>query len=131
MNAMNMNSDALELADPPTHELVGIKVRFLLNTRDGLRRVVFGLEKTTDGDDVKWVINFELYERDKKTDGFGDAMVTLDVEVDTRLNNKAETVARQGLTPKQAAHALGPAADDARDEEEDDAKLTVQDTLRK
>ena len=116
--------------------VVGIKVHFVLNTRDGLRRVIFGLEKNTENDTVKWTINFQLFERDKRTDDYGDAIVDLDVEVDTKLNNKAETAANNGLTPGQSAHALGPAADDAKDAAEgnisqDDARDTVRETLSK
>ena len=120
---------AAVLASTPKREIVGIKVKFELNARNGLRRVIFGLEKTTDGDKVHWMINFELYEREKKSEAYGDALVDLEVEVDTKLNAKAEKVAQQGLTPTQAAHALGPAADDAKEAEEDDAKETVQATL--
>ncbi len=125
----------MALAAAPARQLIAIKVHFTLNTRNGLRRVIFGLEKTTDGDVTKWVINFQLFEREKRTDDFGDAIVSLSVEVDTKLNQKAET-ASHGLTTGQAGHALGPAADDAKaaaDGEigDDEAKGTVENTLRK
>ena len=118
------------------HVIVGIKVHFELNAKNGLRRVIFGLEKDTDGDDVTWKINFQLFERDKKTDDYGDALVTLDVEVDTKLHGKAETAAKDGLTTGQAAHALGPAAEDAKaadagDIDDEEAQDSVQATLRK
>jgi hypothetical protein len=63
-------------------------------------------------------------------------LVSLDVEVDVELHAKAEIAAQKGLTPGQAAHALGPAADDARAAEageidEDEAHETIQATLRK
>ena len=124
-------ADALAPAGDAKRLVVGIKVKFELNSKNGLRRVVFGLEKDTQGDDVQWKINFELYERDKKSDPYSDPLVSLDVEVDTKLASKAD-----GLTPRQAAHALGPAADDAKgtttgDVDEDDAKDTVQATLKK
>ena len=132
----NTTADALAPAGGAKRVVVGIKVKFELNSKNGLRRVVFGLEKNTQGDDVQWKIDFELYERDKKTDPYGDPLVKLDVEVDTRLNSKAEDTAHNGLTPRQAAHALGPAADDAKgtitgEVDEDDAKDTVQATLKK
>jgi len=115
--------------------VIKIKVHFELNTPNGLRRVIFGLEKDTKGDVVSWTINFQLFERAKKSDPFGDAIVTLDVEVDKALNTKAEK-ASKGLTANQAAHALGPAADDAKAAEEgeidqEDAQKTVQKTLKK
>ena len=125
---MTSNPAAI-LAGAPKAQIVGIKVKFELNARNGLRRVVFGLEKTTDGDRVHWTINFELFEREKKSESYADALVDLEVEVDTKLNAKAEKVAQSGLTPTQAAHALGPAADDAKEAGEDDAKETIQATL--
>jgi hypothetical protein len=126
----------MALAAAPKRAVIAIKVHFVLNTRNGLRRVIFGLEKDTEGDVTKWIINFQLFERANKTDDFGDAIITLDVEVDTELNQKAETAAHEGLTTGQAGHALGPAADDAKaaangEIGEDEASATVQDTLRK
>lgn len=116
--------------------VIKLKVNFQLNTKNGLRRVIFGLEKdATSGNVVQWTINFQLYERAKKTDPFGDPIVTLDVEVDKALNAKAEKAAK-GLTAGQSAHALGPAAEDAKAAEsgeidEEDAQTTVQNTLKK
>jgi hypothetical protein len=97
--------------------------------------VNFDLEKDTQGNLVTWKIHFQLFERKKKTDPFGDAIVTLDVEVVKDLHAKAEKATR-GLTPGQSAHAIGPAADDAKaakagELEEDEAKETVQNTLKK
>jgi len=119
-----------------TSNIIKLKVHFELNTPNGLRRVIFGLEKdATSGKTVVWTINFQLFERAKKTDPYGDAIVTLDVEVDKTLNAKAEKAAK-GLTAGQSAHALGPAADDAKaaeqgEIEEDEAQETIQNTLKK
>ena len=123
-------------AGAPKRIIVGIKVKFELNSKNGLRRVIFGLEKDTQGDDVIWKINFELFERENKSDPYGDALINLDVEVDTKLNKKAEDTAHNGLTPGQAAHAIGPAADDAKaaasgELDQDEASDTVQATLKK
>jgi len=123
------------MATPKT-TVIKLKVNFELNTPNGLRRVVFGLEKDTDPSNVViWTIHFQLFERTKKSDPFGDAIVTLDVEVDKALNAKADK-ASKGLTPGQSAHALGPAADDAKAAEDgeidqSDAEDTVQNTLKK
>lgn len=116
--------------------VVGINVKFELNAKNGLRRVIFGLEKNTEGTDVNWKIEFQLLERAKKSDPYGDPLVKLEVEVDTKLNAKADATAQKGLTPMQAAHALGPAADDAKgtisgEVDPEDAKDTVQATLKK
>ena len=114
--------------------IIKLKVNFELNTPNGLRKVIFGLEKdATAGNIVKWSIDFQLFERSKKTDPWGDAIVTLNVDVDKKLFPKAE-VAAQGLNPNQSAHLLGPAADDAAaaeagEIEPEEAQDTVQDTL--
>lgn len=116
--------------------VIKLKVNFQLNTPNGLRRVIFGLEKdATSGTVVVWTINFQLFERAKKSDPFGDPIVSLDVEVDKALNSKAEKAA-QGLSAGQSAHALGPAADDAKAAEDgeidpEDAQQTIQNTLKK
>ena len=114
--------------------VIGVKVRFELITKDKTRRVIFGLEKDTEGNVVMWKIDFQLFERDQKGDPWGDAIVVLQVEVEKALNAKAEK-AQKGLTPGQSAHALGPAADDAKaakdgEIDEDEAKETVANTLR-
>ena len=115
--------------------VIKIKVHFELNTPNGLRRVIFGLEKDTQGAIVIWKVDFQLFERTKKSDPFGDALVTLNLEVDKQLHAKAEK-ASKGLTPGQSAHALGPAADDAKAAEageidRKEAEQTVQNTLKK
>jgi hypothetical protein len=114
--------------------VIGVKVRFELITKDKLRRVVFGLEKDTEGNVVMWKIDFELFEREKKGDAWDEAIIVLQVELEKALNAKAEK-ALKGLTPGQSAHALGPAADDAKaakegEIDEDEAKETVANTLR-
>jgi hypothetical protein len=116
--------------------IIKLKVNFQLNTPNGLRKVLFGLEKdATQGNVVSWTINFQLFERAKKSDAFGDPIVSLDVAVDKALNSKAEKAA-QGLTAGQSAHALGPAAEDAKAAENgeidpEDAEQTIQNTLKK
>jgi hypothetical protein len=119
-----------------TATVIKLKINFQLNTPNGLRRVIFGLEKdATSGTTVQWTINFQLFERAKKSDPFGDPIVSLDVEVDKALNAKAEKAAK-GLTAGQSAHALGPAAEDAKAAEDgeidqEEAQQTVQNTLKK
>jgi hypothetical protein len=118
----------------PRRELVKIHVKFTLNTPDGLRRVTFELEKdTVDDGKVTWKITFQLFERAKKSDAFGDALVDLLVDVDSKLNSKAQAIADEGMTPRQAAFAIGPAADTAKDPDVDDDEkaATVQNTLKK
>lgn len=119
-----------------TPNIIKLKVNFELNTPNGLRRVIFGLSKdASSGKTVIWTIDFQLFERAKKSDPYGDAIVTLNVEVDKALNSKAEKAAK-GLTAGQSAHALGPAADDAKAAQDgeidpEDAQETIQNTLKK
>jgi hypothetical protein len=121
---------------PAKATIIKLKIQFELNTPNGLRKVIFGLEKDASaGNVVTWKINFQLFERAKKSDPFGDPIVSLQVEVDKALNSKAEK-ASQGLSAGQSAHALGPAADDARaaqdgEIDQDEADQTIQNTLKK
>jgi hypothetical protein len=115
---------------------IAIKVQFELDTMDGLRKVLFGLEKDLKGTDDIWYIHFQLQEKQAATDAAFTNVVTLDVLVDdAALHPAAAAAANNGLTPPQAAHALGPAADDAKgtktgDVDPDDAGQTVKDTLK-
>ena len=93
---------------------IALKVSFTLNTTDGLRQISFGLEKDTDGVTTDWTITFVLYERTDPTVDFGNAVVSLTVFVASPLQANAETAAHSGLTPAQAAQAIGPAADAAK-----------------
>lgn len=113
-----------------------IDVDLVLNAKNGLRRVIFGLSKDTQGDVVTWTIDFQLFERAVRSEAYTDPLVSLQVEVDTALNAKAEAAANQGLTPGQALHALGPAANDAKaaqagEIDAEEAEATVQATLKK
>jgi hypothetical protein len=133
---MATNPTPLSFPGDQKRVVIGIKVKFELNSADGLRRVIFGLEKDTQGDQIDWKIQFELFEREKNTDDYSDALVDLEVEVDTALHDQAETTAHNGMTPLQTAHALGPAADDAKaadagDIDQEDANETIQATLSK
>src|SRR3982751_742755 len=85
-------------------QVVKVHVKFTLNTPDGKRRVIFDLEKNTaDSGIVSWKINFQLFEREKKSDPFGDAIVQLEVQIDSKLNNKAQAMFDNGMTPPQAS----------------------------
>jgi hypothetical protein len=101
-------------AKQPKRIVTAISVDFELNTTDGLRRVVFGLEKKPSGTDIEWQIHFKLFERDSRTAEFGDPIVKLDVTVDTALAPAAETLAHSKPTPEQSAEIVGPVADDAK-----------------
>jgi hypothetical protein len=98
---------------PVQRVVVSMSVNFVVTTTDGLRQVNFGLEKDTQGTDVEWQIHFKLLERSQKTDPF-DIIVSLDVDVKTSLIPQAETMAHGKPTPEQAAHIVGPLADDSK-----------------
>lgn len=116
---------------------IAIKVQFELDSMDGLRKVLFGLEKDRKGTDDIWFIHFQLQEKQAASDANFTNVVTLDVLVDdAALHPAAEAAASNGLTPPQAGHALGPAADDAKgtttgDVDPADAGTTVKGTLKK
>jgi hypothetical protein len=102
------------IAKQPKRTVVSIAVNFELNTTNGLRRVVFGLEKDTKGTDIEWQIHFSLFERAKRTDDFGDPIVKVDVDVKTSLAAAAETLAHTKPTPEQAGEIVGPVSEDAK-----------------
>lgn len=107
--------------------LKSISVDIEVQTKDRLRKVVFGLDKTTAGQgEVSWTIEFRLFEREKKTDEFGDPIVKLDAVVVKKANfEKAEATAMSGMfTAAQTEHALGPAANDAKRLKE--GKITLE-----
>ena len=93
------------------HVVTNIKVDLVVNTKDELRRIVFGLEKATDDDGLPtWTIHFQLFERSDKASAFADPRVSLDVVVDKELHGKATDTALKGLNAAQAAYLAGPAA---------------------
>ena len=116
---------------------IAIKVSFELDSTDGLRKVMFGLEKDVKGTDDIWFIHFQLQEKQSASDKDFINVVTLDVLVDEQaLHPAAQAAADHGLTPSQAGHALGPAADDAKgtttgDIDTDTAGHTIKGSLKK
>jgi len=109
-----------------------IHVQFTLITPDGLRRIAFELKKDAEDDgSVRWRILFQLFERDGKAGEFGDAIVDLVVDVDSELSPKAQAMAMNGMTLPQAAFAMGPAADAAKDSNVSDRakQAMIQSTL--
>lgn len=93
---------------------VVLKVDFTLITPDGQRKIGFSLEKDSDGTRTSWTITFTLFEKQAGATTFGDPTISLNVVVVPALHGNAQTVSQNGLTPPQAAHATGPAADAAK-----------------
>lgn len=112
--ALPSSGKAVVAAKTPKRVVTAISVNFEINTTNGLRRVIFGLEKKPAGAATRWEIHFTLFERAQRTDPFGDPVVKLDVTVDTELESSAEALAHSKPTPEQAAEIVGPVADDAK-----------------
>ncbi len=121
---------------PATRTLKSISVDLEVMTTDRLKKIVFGLDKSTEDEEIHWVIEFQFLQRDKKTDPFGDPLVKLSVDVKKSNESAAEETAAKGLSNPQATHLLGPGvADTQRFREgkitEDKLAATVQRTLPK
>ena len=121
---------------PGARTIKSISVDLEVMTTDRLKKIIFGLDKSTDEEEVTWVIEFQFLQRDKKTDPFGDPLVKLKIDVKKSNNDLAEVTADKGLNSPQAAHLLGAGLSDAqrlRDGKitEERAALTVQRTLPK
>jgi len=91
-----------------TKTLKSISVDLEVMTPDRLKKVIFGLDKEVDAESVHWTINFQLLEREKKSDEFGDPLVKLTVDVKKSNNELAEETATKGLNSGQSEHLLGP-----------------------
>ena len=93
---------------PGTRTLKSISVDLEVMTTDRLKKIVFGLDKNVDGDEIQWVIDFKFFQRDKKSDEFGDPLVSLKADVKKTNNEAAEATANKGLNASQSEHLLGP-----------------------
>jgi hypothetical protein len=99
---------------PGTQTVNSISVDLEVMTPDRLKRIIFGLDKSMEGEQVHWTIDFQYLQREKKTDEFGDPLVKLSVDVQTENHPLAEQTALKGLNSRQTDHLLGPAAIAAR-----------------
>jgi hypothetical protein len=87
--------------------IISVHVIIDVLSKDGLRKFAFGLDKSTDKDDVEdWVIHFELFERAKRDDVFRDAVVHVDLDVKARNFDKAQMTADKGFNAAQAEATL-------------------------
>jgi hypothetical protein len=113
-----------------------ISVDLEVMTTDRLKKVIFGLDKSTDTEGVNWVIEFQFHQREKKTEEFGDPLVKLKVDVKKAHNAAAQETAVKGLNSAQSEHLLGPAMVAAQrlnegKTTEDKVAATVERTLPK
>lgn len=119
-----------------TRTVKSISVDLEVMTADRLKKIIFGLDKSTEEDEERWVIEFQLLQRERKTDDFGDPLVKLSIDVTRANNTLAEETAIKGLNSRQSAHLLGPGLTDAQRLHEGKitekrAATTVQRTLPK
>jgi len=121
---------------PGVRTLKSISVDLEVMTTDRLKKIIFGLDKSIEDEEIQWVIEFQFLQRDNKTDPFGDPLVKLSIDVKKSNEQAAEETASKGLNNPQASHLLGPGLADTqrfRDGKipEDKLAATVQRTLPK
>jgi hypothetical protein len=76
-------------------------------SKDKLRKFSFGLDKTTEENDVQdWVIHFNLFERSSKDDVFKEPVIHVDVDVKARNFRKMEVTAAKGFNQIQTERTL-------------------------
>ena len=76
-------------------------------SKDKLRKFAFGLDKTTEENDVEdWVIHFNLFERSSKNDVFKEPVIHVDVDVKARNFRKMDVTAAKGFNQIQTERTL-------------------------
>jgi hypothetical protein len=76
-------------------------------SKDKLRKFSFGLDKTTEENDVQdWVIHFNLFERSSKDDVFKEPVIHVDVDVKARNFPRMEVTAAKGFNQIQTERTL-------------------------
>ena len=89
--------------------LVSLSVRIDVLNSTKLKKFSFQLDKTTPKpDEEKWTITFDLLERDKKSDTFGEATihVLISVVADTEKAATEATAKANDFTVAQTEHVL-------------------------
>jgi hypothetical protein len=88
-------------------KILSIHVVVDVMTKDKLRKFSFGLDKSSDANDVDvWVVHFKLFERDDKKIAFAEPSVNIDVELKTKNFPKAELTAAKGFNQAQTERTL-------------------------
>jgi len=108
-------------------KILSIHVIVDVVSKDKLRKFSFGLDKTTDADDVEdWVIHFKLFERASRDDAFTEAAIDVDVDVKTKNFDKMAITAAKGFNQVQTERTLvdvATVADRIKAGKADEAKL--------
>ena len=88
-------------------KMLSVHVLVDVVSKDKLRKFSFGLDKTTEENDVEdWVIHFSLFERSRKDDVFGEPILHVDVDVKTKNFRKMEVTAAKGFNQIQTERTL-------------------------
>ena len=94
---------------PANTEMKVLSVHVVVDvlSKDKLRKFSFGLDKSTDEDEVEsWVIHFNLFEREKATHKFDEATIHVDVDVKTKNFPKMAVTAEKGFNQAQTERTL-------------------------
>ena len=87
--------------------ILSVHVVIDVMSKDGLRKFAFGLDKSTDKDDVEdWAIHFDLFERATRADNFNEAVVHVDLDVKAKNFDKMQITADKGFNTAQAETTL-------------------------
>jgi hypothetical protein len=88
-------------------KVLSVHVLVDVMSKDKLRKFSFGLDKTTQENDVEdWVIHFSLFERTTKGDIFGEPVLHVDVDVKARNFAKMDVTAAKGFNQIQTERTL-------------------------
>ncbi len=95
-------------------QLVALSVKLEVLTKDKLKKFVFGLTKSQDGDVEKWSMDFEMLDRAAATDTFARAFF-LDIDLDLKKVpvEALEETATKGLNKAQVDFTRTMVAGDA------------------
>jgi hypothetical protein len=90
-------------------DVTEFSVQIEVTAPDGLVRIGFELTRHQRQRERKsrWTIGLHIYERQKKNDSFADPSVSVEVEVSPALNERADSAAKNGLSPSQTDYLLG------------------------
>jgi hypothetical protein len=88
-------------------KMLSVHVLVDVMSKDKLRKFSFGLDKTTEQNDVEdWVIHFSLFQRSRKDEVFTEPVLHVDVDVKTRNFPKIEVTAAKGFNQIQTERTL-------------------------
>ena len=88
-------------------KMLSVHVLVDVLSKDKLRKFSFGLDKTTEENDVEdWVIHFNLFERSTKDDVFKEPVIHVDVDVKARNFRKMDVTAAKGFNQIQTERTL-------------------------